>query len=276
MGDDGYGFKHAIYCVRGLAILQWFDANTVKNIEQRGNMNTQSGQNGAVIILGTQWGDEGKGKLVDWMCQRADAVVRFQGGHNAGHTLVIDGKKTVLHLIPSGILHDNVTSLIGNGVVVSIPALLKEIAMLEQNGVDVSSRLKISASCSLVLPYHVALDEARESGLGQAAIGTTKRGIGPAYEDKVARRGLRLIDLENPDTLRSKLKSIADYHNFMLIEYYKQSPIDHEQVFSELNSAWAKISPMIVDVAGWLRDASESGKQILFEGAQGSSLDIDH
>jgi len=181
-----------------------------------------------VVILGSQWGDEGKGKIVDLLTDKATVVARFQGGHNAGHTLVIDGKKTALHLIPSGILRDHVTCVIGNGVVVAPDALLKEIAMLEERGVEVRDRLKVSGSCPLILGYHIALDQAREAARGNAKIGTTGRGIGPAYEDKVARRGLRLGDLANMERFAVKLKEVLDYHNFALTEYYKAEPVDFD------------------------------------------------
>ena len=179
-----------------------------------------------VVILGSQWGDEGKGKIVDLLTDKATVVARFQGGHNAGHTLVIDGKKTALHLIPSGILRPHVTCVIGNGVVVAPDALLKEIAMLEERGVEVRGRLKVSGSCPLILSYHIALDQAREAARGNAKIGTTGRGIGPAYEDKVARRALRLGDLANMERFAVKLKEVIDYHNFALTEYYKVAPVD--------------------------------------------------
>ena len=229
-----------------------------------------------VVILGSQWGDEGKGKIVDLLTDKASVVARFQGGHNAGHTLVIDGKKTALHLIPSGILRSHVNCVIGNGVVVAPDALLKEIQMLEERGVKVRGRLKVSGSCPLILPYHIALDQAREVARGNAKIGTTGRGIGPAYEDKVARRGLRLSDLANIERFAEKLKEVMDYHNFALTEYYKADPVDFDQTLA-LAKEWAQVLlPMKADVTKILHDAREAGENILFEGAQGSLLDIDH
>ena len=229
-----------------------------------------------VVILGSQWGDEGKGKIVDLLTDKASVVARFQGGHNAGHTLVIDGKKTALHLIPSGILRSHVNCVIGNGVVVAPDALLKEIQMLEERGVKVRGRLKVSGSCPLILPYHIALDQAREAARGNAKIGTTGRGIGPAYEDKVARRGLRLSDLANIERFAEKLKEVLDYHNFALTEYYKADPVDFDQTLA-LAKEWAQVLlPMKADVTKILHDAREAGENILFEGAQGSLLDIDH
>ena len=229
-----------------------------------------------VVILGSQWGDEGKGKIVDLLTDKASVVARFQGGHNAGHTLVIDGKKTALHLIPSGILRSHVNCVIGNGVVVAPDALLKEIQMLEERGVKVRGRLKVSGSCPLILPCHIALDQAREAARGNAKIGTTGRGIGPAYEDKVARRGLRLSDLANIERFAEKLKEVMDYHNFALTEYYKADPVDFDQTLA-LVKEWAQVLlPMKADVTKILHDAREAGENILFEGAQGSLLDIDH
>ena len=229
-----------------------------------------------VVILGSQWGDEGKGKIVDLLTDKASLVARFQGGHNAGHTLVIDGKKTALHLIPSGILRDHVTCVIGNGVVLAPDALLKEINMLEERGVEVRDRLKVSGSCPLILPYHIAIDQAREQSLGKAKIGTTGRGIGPAYEDKVARRCLRLSDMANMERFAEKLKTVLDYHNFALTEYYKAEPVDFDQTLA-LAKIWAEaLLPMMADVTDILHKAREAGENILFEGAQGSLLDIDH
>lgn len=229
-----------------------------------------------VVILGTQWGDEGKGKIVDLLTDQVSLVSRFQGGHNAGHTLVIDGKKTVLHLIPSGILREGVTCLIGNGVVLSPEALLKEIAGLEENGVSVRKNLRLSPACPLILQYHVALDQARELARGSAKIGTTGRGIGPAYEDKVARRGLRLGDLVDLKSFAVKLKDILDYHNFQLTEFYKVEAVSYEKVLADC-TAWAEqMLPMMADVTEILHTAREQGENILFEGAQGSLLDIDH
>ncbi len=232
--------------------------------------------NKTVVVLGTQWGDEGKGKIVDLLTDQADAVVRYQGGHNAGHTLVIDGKKTVLHLIPSGILRANVLCLIGNGVVLSPAALLEEIAMLEKNGVPVRERLRLSPSCPLILPYHVALDQAREAAKGNAKIGTTGRGIGPAYEDKVARRSVRLGDLMCPERFSAKLQEVMEYHNFVLTQYFKVAAIDFATVRDEALQMAEQLRPMVADVVGLLHSYREQGKRIMFEGAQGSLLDVDH
>ena len=229
-----------------------------------------------VVILGSQWGDEGKGKIVDLLTDKASVVARFQGGHNAGHTLVIDGKKTALHLIPSGILREHVNCVIGNGVVVAPDALIKEVNMLEDRGVKVRDRLKISGSCPLILPYHIALDQAREAARGNAKIGTTGRGIGPAYEDKVARRGLRVSDFANMERFAVKLKEVLDYHNFSLTQYYGVDAVDFDQTLA-LVKEWAEfLLPMKADVTKLLHDAREAGENILFEGAQGSLLDIDH
>ncbi|MEH6559478.1 MAG: adenylosuccinate synthase [Oceanicoccus sp.] len=229
-----------------------------------------------VVILGTQWGDEGKGKIVDLLTDQVDLVARFQGGHNAGHTLVINGEKTVLHLIPSGVLREEVLCLIGNGVVLSPEALLKEIAELELKGVPVRERLRLSPACPLILPYHVSLDHARELALGKEKIGTTGRGIGPAYEDKVARRGVRVGDLLFPERFAKKLKEIMEYHNFQLTQYYKTDAVDYQKVLDETLEMAEEIKPMIADVTGLLHDAREQGKNVLFEGAQGSLLDVDH
>ena len=229
-----------------------------------------------VVVIGTQWGDEGKGKVVDLLTERAAAVVRFQGGHNAGHTLVIDGKKTVLHLIPSGILRDNVQCLIGNGVVLSPSALLEEIRMLEGNGVPARERLKISEACALILPYHVALDHAREKARGKAAIGTTGRGIGPAYEDKISRRGLRLGDLFHRERFAAKLGEVLDYHNFALVNYFKCDPVDFQQTLDEAFSMADELKAMVGDVPEILAQARRDGANVMFEGAQGALLDIDH
>ena len=228
-----------------------------------------------VVIIGTQWGDEGKGKIVDLITDKVSSVVRFQGGHNAGHTLVIDGKKTVLHLIPSGILRGNVQCLIGHGVVLSMTALLKEMEELESSGVDVKSRLKISPGCPLILPYHIELDIAREVHRGKAAIGTTGNGIGPAYEDKVARRGLRVGDLLNEQLFSEKLKEVVDYHNFSLKNYYNQPTVDYQKTLDEALSQANIVRPMIVDVAEELHQQMSRDENILFEGAQGALLDID-
>jgi len=229
-----------------------------------------------VVVLGTQWGDEGKGKIVDLLTEQVSHVVRFQGGHNAGHTLVIDGKKTVLHLIPSGVLRDGVTCYIGNGVVLSPEALLTEIAELELQDIPVRERLKLSPSCPLILSYHVALDQARESALGKSKIGTTGRGIGPAYEDKVSRRGLRLDDLCDMERFKEKLAEIVSYHNFSLEHYYKQQPIDFDALYAQCLQWREELLPMMGDVTATLHGAREASEGILFEGAQGSLLDIDH
>jgi adenylosuccinate synthase len=229
-----------------------------------------------VVVIGTQWGDEGKGKVVDLLTDRAQAVVRFQGGHNAGHTLVIHGEKTVLHLIPSGILHENIHCLIGNGVVLSPRALMEEIEFLEKAGVSLRGRLTISEACPLVLPVHAALDLARESAQGNRAIGTTGRGIGPAYEDKVARRGLRVGDLLNAEAFKEKLREVLDFHNFVLARYYSRPTVEYAQVAEETLSLGEQIRPMLGDVAQLLQDYHEAGKNVLFEGAQGAMLDIDH
>ncbi|MFN3919934.1 MAG: adenylosuccinate synthase [Methylohalobius sp.] len=230
----------------------------------------------SVIVIGTQWGDEGKGKIVDWLTDRADAVVRFQGGHNAGHTLVVNGHKTVLHLIPSGALHPEIECLIGNGVVLSPPALLEEIESLEKAGIDIRQRLKISAACPLLLPVHVALDQAREGRLRDNAIGTTKRGIGPAYEDKVARRSIRADDWLYPERLADKLRALLDYHNFVLTGYYRCPAIDYQTALDELLRWGELLGPMIIDVGTRLSELQHQGKNLLFEGAQGALLDIDH
>jgi len=229
-----------------------------------------------VVIIGTQWGDEGKGKLVDLLTDQVAAVVRFQGGHNAGHTLVIDGEKTVLHLIPSGILRANVACLIGNGVVLSLEALAEEIGILEKAGIEVKTRLKISEACALILPIHIAIDQAREIARGNKAIGTTGRGIGPAYEDKVARRGLRAGDLLNPELFAQKLKELVDYHNFMLVNYYKVEAIDYQQSLDSALKLAKIVKPMLIDVGEKINDYHQKGENILFEGAQGALLDIDH
>jgi adenylosuccinate synthase len=229
-----------------------------------------------VVVLGTQWGDEGKGKIVDLLTDQASLVVRYQGGHNAGHTLVIDGKKTVLHLIPSGILREGVTCVIGNGVVLSPEALMSEIAMLEAQGIPAKERLIISEACPLILPYHIALDQARERARGNKAIGTTGRGIGPAYEDKVSRRGLRVGDLFHPQDFAEKLKEILSYHNFVLTQYYKAEPLDYVQVLNEVMSVADTLKAMVADVTEILDNARINQQFIMFEGAQGTLLDIDH
>ncbi|HEY9035165.1 MAG TPA: adenylosuccinate synthase [Pseudomonadales bacterium] len=229
-----------------------------------------------IVVLGTQWGDEGKGKIVDLLTENVAAVVRFQGGHNAGHTLVIDGEKTVLHLIPSGILRSGVQCLIGNGVVLSPEALLKEIGDLEVRGVPVRERLRLSPACPLILPYHVALDQARELARGDRKIGTTGRGIGPAYEDKVARRGLRLGDALAPSRFGEKLREVMEYHNFMLTNYYHVPAVNYQQVLDTTLTQVENLTPMVVDVVEVLHGLRAQGANILFEGAQGSLLDIDH
>jgi adenylosuccinate synthase len=229
-----------------------------------------------VVIIGTQWGDEGKGKLVDLLTDQVEAVVRFQGGHNAGHTLVIQGEKTVLHLIPSGILRENVLCMIGNGVVLSPNALMEEIEFLEKAGISVRNRLLISEACALILPVHVAIDQARETARGGKAIGTTGRGIGPAYEDKVGRRGLRAGDLLNTETFAEKLKELVEYHNFMLTNYYKADAVNYKQTLDEALRLGEQIKPMLADVSEELYKYQAQGKNLLFEGAQGALLDIDH
>ena len=229
-----------------------------------------------VVVIGTQWGDEGKGKVVDLLTDQADAVVRFQGGHNAGHTLVIDGKQTVLHLIPSGILRENVRCLIGNGVVLSPSALLEELEMLERGGVDTRSRLGISESCPVIFPYHVALDHAREPARGKKAIGTTGRGIGPAYEDKVSRRGIRLGELFDAEHFKDRLREVMEYHNWSLEHYFKQPVVDYRAVLDEGLAHAEVIRPLIEDVTGTLHRLRREGKHVMYEGAQGALLDIDH
>src|SRR3954464_12243987 len=230
-----------------------------------------------VVVIGTQWGDEGKGKIVDWLTDRAQGVVRFQGGHNAGHTLVIGTKKTVLHLIPSGILRGNVDCFIGNGVVVSPQALIAEMDELEAAGVrGVVARLSISEACPLILPYHSALDLAREASKGDNKIGTTGRGIGPAYEDKIARRAIRLQDLFKPERFADKLRDLLEFHNFVLASYYKQPKVDYQKTLDETLALAPRFAPLIADVPRALYHANRAGKNLLFEGAQGSLLDIDH
>ena len=229
-----------------------------------------------VVVIGTQWGDEGKGKIVDLLTDKAAAVARFQGGHNAGHTLVISGKKTVLHLIPSGILRDGVLCLIGNGVVLSLDALISEAQELIDSGVPVFERLRISPGCPLILPSHAALDIAREKARGASAIGTTGRGVGPAYEDKVARRAVKVSDLFVREKFAAKLGEILDYHNFLLQNYFKTQPIDFAKTLDEALQFAETIAPVTVDVTQILQDLSDDDKNILFEGAQGTFLDIDH
>ena len=229
-----------------------------------------------VVVIGTQWGDEGKGKVVDLLTDKAAAVARFQGGHNAGHTLVIDGEQTVLHLIPSGILREDVRCLIGNGVVLSPEALLEEIQMLEKNGVPASSRMGISESCPLILPYHVALDAAREKARGKKAIGTTGRGIGPAYEDKISRRGIRLGEIFDKEHITARLQEVMEYHNFALKHYFKAEEVDIAEVTELVLSMAETLKPMVTDVTGELHELRKQGKDVMFEGAQGALLDIDH
>src|SRR5690554_326508 len=229
-----------------------------------------------VVVLGTQWGDEGKGKIVDLLTEQVGRVVGFQGGHNGGHTLVIDGERTVLHLIPSGILREGVTCVIGNGVVLAPDALLKEIRKLEEKGVPVRDRLILSGACPLILPYHQALDQAREAARGDAKIGTTGRGIGPAYEDKVARRGVRLIDLADPKAFAEKLREVMEYHNFTLTNYYKVEAVDYQQTLDDCLKMAEELLPMCRDVVDLLHDCRKQGQSLLFEGAQEALLDIDH
>ena len=235
---------------------------------------TSSAKN--VVVVGTQWGDEGKGKIVDWLTDHAQAVVRFQGGHNAGHTLVIGGKKTALQLIPSGIMREGVACYIGNGVVLSVPDLLREIDKLQVNGVEVVSRLKVSEACPVILPYHTALDSAREIARGAAKLGTTGKGIGPAYEDKVARRAIRVADLLNETRFAEKLRENLDFHNFVLTQYFKAEAVDYQKTFDDAMGNVARIAPMVTDVSSALYAAHNAGGSLLFEGAQGSLLDVDH
>ena len=258
------------------------------------NLDVQIAKGRNVVVVGTQWGDEGKGKLVDWLTESAQAVARFQGGHNAGHTLVINGVKTALHLIPSGIMRPGVKCYIGNGVVVSAAKLLEEIAGLEQAGVEVRSRLRISEACPLILPFHAALDIAREAykvKAGNEKIGTTGRGIGPAYEDKIARRALRVQDLKHPERFAAKLRELIELYNFLLTERYDAANIDfgaalqpqldqgrlqYELVLEEAMRHAEQLRPMIADTSRELNDLHKAGGNILFEGAQGTLLDIDH
>lgn len=232
--------------------------------------------NNNVVVLGAQWGDEGKGKIVDMLTAQADAVVRFQGGHNAGHTIVVGDKTTILHLIPSGILRQNVECFIGNGVVLSPEALIEEIDMLEARDVDVRNKLFLSDGCPLILPYHILLDQARELARGQSAIGTTGRGIGPAYEDKIARRGLRLGDLAQMDIALERLQQVVDLHNFILKNYYQHQTCDYQQLADQLQHWSQMMMPMMTDVSARLHALQQANKKILFEGAQGTLLDIDH
>ncbi|MDH5254841.1 MAG: adenylosuccinate synthase, partial [Gammaproteobacteria bacterium] len=229
-----------------------------------------------VIVIGTQWGDEGKGKIVDLLTEQAHAVIRFQGGHNAGHTLIINGEKTVLHLIPSGILRPGVACVIGNGVVVHLPSLLKEIDGLESKGVAVADRLRISAACPLILPTHIALDQAREQARGHRAIGTTGRGIGPAYEDKAGRRSLRMADLFDERTFGERLAEVMELHNFMLERYFSVAPVSVEATRDEWLAHAVRIRPMVVDTVAYLDELRRGGARLMFEGAQGALLDVDH
>ncbi len=229
-----------------------------------------------VVVVGTQWGDEGKGKIVDWLTDHAQGVVRFQGGHNAGHTLVIGGQKTALQLIPSGIMRPGVACYIGNGVVLSVPDLLREIDKLQAIGVEVVSRLKVSEACPVILPYHTALDSARETARGAAKIGTTGKGIGPTYEDKVARRAIRVADLLNEARFAEKLRENLDYHNFVLVNYLKATAVDYQKTLDDALANVPRIRPMVADVSSALYAAHKSGAHLLFEGAQGSLLDVDH
>ncbi len=229
-----------------------------------------------VVVVGTQWGDEGKGKIVDWLTEHAQAVVRFQGGHNAGHTLVIKGEKTALQLIPSGIMRPGVACYIGNGVVLSVPDLLREIDRLEGLGVEVTSRLKVSEACPVILPYHVALDVAREEARGEAKIGTTGKGIGPTYEDKVARRAIRVADLMNESRLAEKLRENLEFHNHVLVNFLHKPAIDYQKTFDDALASAVRLRPMVADVSSALYDAFRKGGNLLFEGAQGSMLDVDH
>jgi adenylosuccinate synthase len=246
-------------------------------IQQHRGKNTMTNKTtyNNIVIIGAQWGDEGKGKIVDWLTENRDAVVRFHGGHNAGHTLVVGGRKIVLHLLPSGILHDNIMCLIGNGVVVSPQDLLKEISELEKLGISVRPKLKISEACPLILPYHVAIDKARELKKGTNKIGTTGRGIGPAYEDKVARRAIRIQDLFSENIFNDKLLENLEYYNFMLTNYYHSAAIDYNKTRDEILSCAPAIKEMVSDVSRKLFNLHQSGKKIIFEGAQGTLLDVD-
>lgn len=230
----------------------------------------------SIAIVGTQWGDEGKGKVVDWLTENAKVVVRFQGGHNAGHTLYINGEKTVLRLIPSGMMHEDSMCYIGNGVVISPDALFQEIDELRSRNVTVLERLRISPACPVILPSHIAIDQAREKAMGKKAIGTTGRGIGPAYEDKVARRALKIHDLINPEGLQEKLENILEYHNFLLTQRFQQEPVSLEETLAKAKQWGERLKPLITDVTTRLSEHKKSGENILFEGAQGSFLDVDH
>ena len=232
--------------------------------------------NKSIAILGAQWGDEGKGKIVDLLTEKSEAVVRFQGGHNAGHTLVVENKTTILHLIPSGILHNNVKCIIGNGVVLSLDALSDEIKILQKNNIDVNGRLFISDNCPLILPVHIALDQAREQKKGKEKIGTTGRGIGPAYEDKISRRGIRLGDLANQQNLHEKLKELLEYHNFILKNYYNSKMFDLDETYQNLLSHYDVYKNHLIDAPLYIEQLFTNKKKVVFEGAQGSLLDIDH
>ncbi|MCG1054384.1 adenylosuccinate synthase [Mycetohabitans sp. B5] len=244
------------------------------SVAQSGQAAAQSGRN--VVVVGTQWGDEGKGKIVDWLTDHSQGVVRFQGGHNAGHTLIIGGKKTILRLIPSGIMRDGVACYIGNGVVLSPQALFKEIGELEDAGVDVRNRLFISEAATLILPYHIAIDQAREARRGAGKIGTTGRGIGPAYEDKFGRRALRVHDLFDAATFADRLRENLDFHNFVLTQYLGAQAVDFQQTLDTMLGYADRLAPMITDVSRRLYDENNAGRNLLFEGAQGTLLDIDH
>lgn len=229
-----------------------------------------------VVVVGAQWGDEGKGKIVDWLTEKVDGVVRFNGGHNAGHTLVINGAKTILRLIPSGIMHPTSICYLGNGVVVSPEALFSEIEELKTHGVDAEPRIRVSGNCPLIMPYHVALDHAREAALGDKKIGTTGRGIGPTYEDKVARRSVRVADLLNPEVFAERVRTVMDLHNFILKNHLNATTLDPQKVIDDVLAYADRLTPMITDVSAELNKQMAQGKQFLFEGAQGSMLDIDH
>ena len=230
---------------------------------------------GTVAVIGMQWGDEGKGKIVDQLTDRASVVVRFQGGHNAGHTLVIGAERTVLHLVPSGVMREGVRCLIGHGVVLSPTALVDEMRMLAERGVPAEERVRVSDACPLILPYHAVLDRAREAARGAVAIGTTGRGIGPAYEDKAARRAIRVCDLLVPARLDEKLRALDDYHNFILTRWLGTAPVDIAEVRDALESAIERLRPLVIDVPGALHAAIDAGEGVLLEGAQGACLDID-
>ncbi len=230
----------------------------------------------STVVLGAQWGDEGKGKIVDLLTDDAKVVARFQGGNNAGHTLVVNGQKTVLHLIPSGILRKEVKCVIGNGVVVSPPALLEEISVLESKGISVKERLMLSFACPLILPYHLAIDLAKEQRLGKNKIGTTGKGIGPAYEDKVGRRAIRVVDLFDPKNFEEKLRTVLDYYNFLLVNYYQTTDLDFAEIYDQTLESAELLLSLVGDAVEFIHGAIERGENVLLEGAQGSLLDIDH